>query len=576
MAPCSLSGFNGRAHGAAVVLLLALALGPSCCLAALNVGFDVADSMVAALRRSIFVDTAYLSEREEERCSSLDGPRCFGFLDKGPSSAELDGPGVVPERLLRGLGVTSGELDFSTPLYHELEALRQQLTAGSPPQELASPDDAAAFRESRSDAEHGALHFGDLVPDHKVPLTFSRGLPGGVVATWDGKWIVRSCFQGEQPSNPSDLPSSAQWLALPSPPSQALADPRRPMVLPSARALSRTGGGQLAAPGVTAVAELAGEVGYLRFSQPVVVRSLFVRWELDAGAPSAVIAGRLGLQSAWATHLDPKRLKHHGWIDVSGGSLRPVDELTFLAAPGLELAGLWAAAHSGDFADGGSERKVMMLEPVFNTSLNADVSRPSFSVKAQTISPAATPFLISLQEAVERKLRLHLEPSAWAPPHSHGVAANFPSVITTESVGPYRWTQEALAKQLMLEHELLAQPRSLGGAPARRAGEHLATALLHPLSSLPLPTGLRRELARERDAIMDALRAWVGAGGRWRHTDPTSLPANGTEAAVQSYIRAKRLQTKLDLLTAAFLHAYPQLQAQLLQREGPRTQGPWA
>jgi len=547
--------------------LLAVVLSPSSCHAALNVGLGSTESMVAGLRRSIFVDTAYLSEREEERCSSLDGPRCLRFLmgkatstGQQPEGAELDGPGVVPERLLRGLGVESGELDFSTPLYQELEALRRQLTTSSPAQALVSTDDAVSFRESRCGAEHGALHFGELLPDHRVPLTFSRGLPGTTVATWDGKWIVRDCLSAGRRGSPAGLPGS-EPLALPAPPQEGPADARAPVVLPSAQALSRPGSGPVAASGVSAVAELAGSVGYLRFSRPVVVRSLFARWEPEAGEPPAVIAGRLGLETAWATHVDPKRLKHHDWIDVSGGSLQPVDEVAFLSAPGLELGALWATAHSSDYTDGGSERTVMMLEPVFNTSLSADFSHPKFAVSARKISPAATPFLVSLQEAVDRNLRLHLEPSAWAAPHSHGVAANYPALLTTESAAVGRWTPAAVANQQMLEHELLLP--LLGGQP--QTMEHLAEALRHLSSSLP--AGLQRELAREREALVDALRTWASTGGRWRRTDPSSFPVNGSEEAVQSFMRAKRIQTKLDLLTTAFLHWLPQLRQQQQQQQ---------
>lgn len=42
-----------------------------------------------------------------------------------------------------------------------------------------------------------------------------------------------------------------------------------------------------------------GSLGYLRFSRPVTVRSLFVHWVADRNAPRAIVAGRLGLQNMW-------------------------------------------------------------------------------------------------------------------------------------------------------------------------------------------------------------------------------------------------------------------------------------
>ncbi|CAE8593245.1 unnamed protein product, partial [Polarella glacialis] len=98
---------------------------------------------------------------------------------------------------------------------------------------------------------------------------------------------------------------------------------------------SRGQGGEVASPGtgetqqVSVVAELAGSLCYLRFSRPVAVRSLFVRWQPAEGAPPALIGGRLGLEGVWTSHLDPlilKKGRSNGWFDVGGGPLHLVDE----------------------------------------------------------------------------------------------------------------------------------------------------------------------------------------------------------------------------------------------------------
>lgn len=129
---------------------------------------------------------------------------------------------------------------------------------------------------------------------------------------------------------------------------------------------------------------MAGSLGYLRFSQPVSVRSLFVQWPAEANAPKALVAGRLGLKSIWNSyshpfclpswlqrgHLDPKQLDS-GWVDIAGDPLAQVDafrpqasgtwmladqELVFMAAKGLQVGGLQiASAEEVEDEDGQEE-----------------------------------------------------------------------------------------------------------------------------------------------------------------------------------------------------------------------------
>merc|ERR1719272_378366 len=75
------------------------------CQGALNIGTHAAEDMVLKLRQSIFIETQYLAERQVERCSSLDGPRCFAQIAgiagaPSPWDDKVDVPGVIPEMLI--------------------------------------------------------------------------------------------------------------------------------------------------------------------------------------------------------------------------------------------------------------------------------------------------------------------------------------------------------------------------------------------------------------------------------------------------------------------------------------------
>jgi len=317
----------------------------------------------------------------------------------------------------------------------------------------------------------------------------------------------------------------------------------------------------------------SGSVGYLRFSQPVVVRSLVARWSPEFGAPPAVVGGRLGLQDVWATHLDPKRLDGESWLDLTGGSLEPVDEILFAGTPGLEIGAMWVAAHEGEPAGESGERAALLLEPVPDPSISADGPGLRFAVKARRISPAAAPFVISLQEAIDRNLRLHTEPSSWAAPHLFGAAAHYPGLLTTESTPPERWTAAASANQEMLEHRLL--PLLLGASPlavAQRGRAAVspasAEALVESLGHLTptVPGDLRRALQREHQGLVEALHTWLDNGGGCGPEEPAPVPSDGEAEALQSYVAAKRCQKQLDLLTAAFLHVR---QERVQQRRQP-------
>mmetsp|Transcript_96029 Transcript_96029/g.250369 ORF Transcript_96029/g.250369 Transcript_96029/m.250369 type:complete len:174 (+) Transcript_96029:427-948(+) len=133
------------------------------------------------------------------------------------------------------------------------------------------------------------------------------------------------------------------------------------------------------------------------------------------------------------------------------------------------------------------------------------------------------------------------------------------------------WASELGANQAIFEHSALlplmsSQWTLAVAAAAADPGQTVdrvelvtkaARALVESLGvySDGLPGDLKRELQREEDAIVDALLNWVKAGGGWHRSTPSVLPRAGSEEALARYVEAKRRQTKLDLLTAAYLHS---------------------
>uniref|UniRef100_A0A7S1FE18 Uncharacterized protein n=1 Tax=Noctiluca scintillans TaxID=2966 RepID=A0A7S1FE18_NOCSC len=518
------------------------------CRCMLNVGLEDPDNLVGNLRESIFLETRFFEERSEERCSSLDGPGCFAAMMAAERGEHVqgtveavwkasDGPGVLPDRMLHGLGGGSGHepVQFTTPEYSVLEAVHKKI--------VPTDQVAATVQEVRAGASRGMLHFTDLTPETRIPLTFSRGLPAGVIATWDGRWLARSCADVESGWN------APKRLALPAPEeyqNDALA------LLTAADISSQKT--------VSVTAHLTDSLGYLRFSEPVIVRSIFARWEASAGARPAIVGGRLGLQGVWTTNLDPAQLSgRRDWFDISGGSLQPVDEIAFIATHGLEVGAVEVVAHND------SEEELipfMLMSPIVEPATEA-LAGPgtSFIVQEERLTAAATPFVISVQEAVDRNLRLRARPLL---PDGHPKSLNVPGLITKTSVPPetedtISWLSTASNNNAMFYHQhLLSMLRSAEMAStAPQGGDATLRAIYRLTQGLMLmqglPSDVRRVLKNEQDSLLQALLGWVQGGGSWGHRTPLAVPWHGTEDAMNRYITAKRWQTKLDLLSVAFI-----------------------
>mgnify|MGYP002803398236 FL=1 len=486
--------------------------------AALSIGAFADTNMadrIKDLRSSIFVETAFLEERPADiSCSSLDGPSCLNaMLTEGHV---LDGPGVIPERLLHDLGEGPGE--FATPEYWSLESLLGSHPIHNVAPLLTGEEARDYFANGRNNTSTGILHFAGALLDRKLPLTFSNGLPNDVVATWDGRWIARDCsFAGK----PASLPAPGE-LAL----------------TPSSRAVGQ--------PGQLSISvELAGSLGYLRFSHPVSVRSLFVHWTVDPNAPRALVAGRLGLESVWSSHLDPQQLDFaKGWIDVSGDPLAQVDELVFMAAKGLQIGAIQIATVDG-IED--QERTVLLLRPV---SQDEEETTPRFVPLLQKLRADATPFIASIQEVVDNNLRLRLStpPRALGGPRGETV----PGLLSSQTlVHEEKLTEESLKFRLAASQNAELFAHGFLSDVAVDARDMLAG-----FASVPagvLPEDLRRQLSMEAPDLAQTIQQHVRAGG-WKRSTPLRLPNEGSDEAVQKYMTAKRQQISFDLVSAALMY----------------------
>jgi len=508
-------------------------LGPKLVYSALTIGATTPDHMVAELRKSLFVKTTYLEERQETSCSSLDGPTCAAALLgtgtswPGTGSTSFGDMGVIPEVLVRDLGNINADMDRFMIDYNTLEYIRQQAQGGS------KPEDTVQEVPLPTKVESSVLHFAELLPDSRLPLTFSRGLPQDVVATWDGRWRVSDC------STAHGIGSAPETVGMP------LALP--PVSSTALTEVAPEGPSMVSKASVSVVAELAENLGYLRFSKPVVVLSLFAHWQPQPGTPPAVIGGRLGLENVWTTHLDPARLQgNRAWLDISGDPFQPVDEVVFVAAKGLEVGALEVVA------DGGKDegRMVLMLSPV-----EGKETRAALSVGAKRLSAAVEPYVMSLEEVIERNLRIRTEPdSVGAGARGGHVPGLVRSVSTFHQEADMTW---AVFNEELFQHRglvpLLGQ--AANDVKGHRFYDSAPAALAHALSSLGsrLPPDLRKALPREEAEIRKALKGWLAGGKGWRRTTPSTFPQDGSETAVKKFAEAKGWQTKLDLVTAAVL-----------------------
>jgi len=201
----------------------------------------------------------------------------------------------------------------------------------------------------------------------------------------------------------------------------------------------------------------------------------------------------------------------------------------------------------------------------------------------ERLTTASTPYVLSVQEAVERNLRLVVDPAD----ESTDVTSpqrSVPGLLTTRSreqagaiglVSP-SWAAEAARNELMFEHRafgpmLLHHATQAAVIPAGgsvnidelygRAAEALVQAFAKPAKSMPAE--LRKRLRREQVDVVEALLEWSASGGpgdsiqRWDWRSASKSAQSVTAKVNKRYTVAKRWQKKLDILTAAYLYVGP-------------------
>jgi len=294
------------------------------------------------------------------------------------------------------------------------------------------------------------------------------------------------------------------------------------------------------------------------------------------------------LQSAWATHLDPSKLQRvKGWIDISGNQFKPVDEVAFIAASGLEVGAVEIVMHGAE--EEKEEQSVLLLRPVFAPEDSADSSvstkeagiKQKFELATERLNTASAPYVVSFHEAIENNWRLVTKPSHdFSTDEKAFISGSVPGLLNTRSqhavrdVASASWVSEAATNQNMFEHRAIGpllqeMAVTLLYNTHTAANKHTlvssaARALVQTLSEpgKHLPADIKRQLSRDQAEIVDALLSWAASGSQsgsfqgkgWLEDTPARIPKAGPESMFMQYAKTKRWQTKLDLLTAAFLH----------------------
>eukprot|EP00928_Gymnodinium_smaydae_P062585 TRINITY_DN46411_c0_g1_i1.p1 TRINITY_DN46411_c0_g1~~TRINITY_DN46411_c0_g1_i1.p1 ORF type:complete len:557 (+),score=97.56 TRINITY_DN46411_c0_g1_i1:64-1734(+) len=513
--------------------------------AALGVEPTLPDDMATQLRRSIFVDAAYVRQRRGESCSSLDGPNCLAALRPNEIAAPFRGVevGIVPEVLLKRLGST--EVDkhaFHTPGYMNLEMIRRQIDdAAAKTSGGQLPYVNSAFSDAKHTESRGVILFDGLTPESRVPLTYSLGLPRDIIATWDGRWIAEDC---SLTTHTEELPSAS---------SSSHAGPLDDEL--GVSSANRVG------------VQIGGSISYLRFSKPVIVRSIKARWtNPPASASTALVAGRFGLKDEWDTFLDPKQLRNSSqWVEIGGNPLAKVDELAFIATAGLEVSTIDVAAALE--AEGDSNRTILMMSPipvVEDRTFAKDEGAANLMLKDEQISASAMPLVLSLQEVVDKHLRIVLEDEM--PRFTRGVLLPHTLHLAAELAAQGDQGGAEFLQRVAMSHNLV-DPRTLtallagsfAALPAKEEakdgafGQEMFEAVLSSLAedarTHDLPADLRKALTRERSDIAEALQLYSGTANALAGRVPVS-----SESVHSGLALAKRYRTKIDLLAGIFLH----------------------
>ncbi|CEM05663.1 unnamed protein product [Vitrella brassicaformis CCMP3155] len=322
-----------------------------------------ADAVVRSLGDSLVLPVDALEQDSRSACSSLDGPFCVGLLGTRGSMDVLAGTPVFGEGIngLKGWNDVGKGMEFEDATAESsfaavrFNAWKRNLTSAdeeAPPEDLSqSSVYAISIGRTMDDVEQrlttptpltdttpptqsigrplsGLLSFESLSPVYRyLPVSFSRGLPPKVLATWSSGWHLTGSRPQEPPAVP--LPLSG-----------------------------RTGVvfGQQSAP-----------VDTVRFSRAVVVSGLLmVKPDPMRNSGWVRVEGLSGNETMWTIEMDlkafPTRYENLLAVDpklfpLTDSPYRRVTELRFsasspFAAQGVVLGGLLVHARHPDDVGG--------------------------------------------------------------------------------------------------------------------------------------------------------------------------------------------------------------------------------
>ncbi|KAF4658653.1 hypothetical protein FOL47_007890 [Perkinsus chesapeaki] len=157
--------------------------------AAMNLPPETAEDLVTKMRSRIFVETKNLFKKNlEEICSSLSGPSChFGRKSENRGKSlgrETFIGGVIPDNYVPdspGFDALAAAMPFDVWKFDPSDL--PELLLPPPPE---------------TESEGKMLDLKEQAVGRRVPSGFSQGLPDGVVASWQGRWLVDDRYRAEK------------------------------------------------------------------------------------------------------------------------------------------------------------------------------------------------------------------------------------------------------------------------------------------------------------------------------------------------------------------------------------------
>jgi hypothetical protein len=218
-----------------------------------------------------------------------------------------------------------------------------------------------------------------------------------------------------------------------------------------------------------------------------------------------------------------------------------------------------------------TERSAIVLAPSnLETTwgqADGDDGRPKFQMKVEPVTSLVAPFIMPLQEAIDKNLLFRVPKSSKQHENKDHAQATDLEVMKRNIA----WKLVSETNQEMFDHSYITKlwgtipAASLSSREADRSMQAKVDTFARTFtqSSSNLPSDVRKDLSREREGILKALVGFLEAGGSWSAITKRIHAFQDSEEEPAKHMTAKRWQASLDLLTAAFLHSQaPELQKQ--------------